>query len=82
MSIGINIKQGDGGTRVEIRSKNQAGVLYVVPAEANWVAVKDQLHTHSIAGFFTEMMELDSVDVQKLMHRWGLSFRPLALDHT
>ena len=81
MSTGINIKQGNGGIRVEIRAKNQAGVLYVVPAEANWVALDDQLHAHSLAGFFTEMMELESVEIKKLMHRWGLSYRPLELEH-
>lgn len=80
MGNGITVKQGDVGARIEIRSKNQAGVLYVVPAEANWVAAEDQLYAHSIAGFFTEIMELESEDVKRLMHRWGLSFRPLALE--
>ena len=81
MKNGIIVKQGNGGaTRIEIRSKNQAGVLYIVPAEASWVASEEQLHAHSLAGFFTEIMEVDSEEIKKLMHQWGMSFRPLALE--
>ena len=41
MAYGITVKQGTGGVRVEIRSRNQAGVLYAVPAEGSWVAEPD-----------------------------------------
>ena len=80
MTYGINVKQGEGGTRMEIRSRNQAGLLYIVPAEGSWVADPDQLHAHALAGFFTDLMKLQMPRVDQLMQKWGLYFRPLELD--
>ena len=80
MAYGITVKQGTGGTRVEIRSRNQAGVLYVVPAEGSWVAAPEQLHAHALAGFFGDLSKLDDPHVRGLMSKWGLSFRELPLE--
>lgn len=80
MTDGITVKLDSGGTRVEIRSQNQAGLLYAVPAEASWVAAPEQLHAHALAGFFTDLMQLESPQVRRLMERWGLYFRPLELE--
>ena len=80
MAYGITVKQGTGGTRVEIRSRNQAGVLYAVPAEGSWVAAPDQLHAHALAGFFTELVKRDNPGLRALMNRWGLSYRELPLE--
>ena len=80
MAYGITIKQGTGGTRVEIRSRNQAGVLYAVPAEGSWVASPDQLHAHALAGFFRDLVKRDDPGLRALMNKWGLSFRELPLE--
>ena len=80
MKNGIIVKHDSGGTRLEIRSQNQAGVLYAVPAAASWVAEPDQLHAHALAGFLTDLVSLRSSEVRSLMDKWGLYFRPLELD--
>jgi len=80
MADGITVKLDSGGTRIELRSQNQAGLLYAVPAEASWVAAPEQLHAHALAGFFTDLMQLESPQVRRLMERWGLYFRPLELE--
>ena len=80
MAYGITVKQDTGGTRVEIRSRNQAGVLYVVPAEGSWVASPDQLHAHALAGFFGDLVTRDDPGLRALMNKWGLSFRELPLE--
>ena len=80
MAYGITIKQGTGGTRVEIRSRNQAGVLYAVPAEGSWVASPEQLHAHALAGFFADLVKRDDPALRALMNKWGLSFRELPLE--
>ena len=80
MADGITVKFDKGGTRVEVRSQNQAGLIYAVPAEASWVATPEQLHAHAIAGFFSDLSQLDSPQVRALMEKWGLYYRPLALD--
>ena len=80
MANGITVKRGGGGTRVEVRSRNQAGLIYAVPSEASWVAEPEQLHAHAIAGFFNDLVKLDSPEVRGLMEKWGLYFRPLQLD--
>ena len=80
MEYGITVKHDTGGTRVELRSRNQAGVLYAVPSEGSWVATAEQLHAHAIAGFFSELTGLGDSRVMGLMQKWGLYFRPLALE--
>ena len=80
MAIGITVKHDNGGSRIEIRSQNQAGLLYSVPAEATWVATPEQLHAHALAGFLSNLTELGNPQVEGLMRKWGLYFRPLALE--
>ena len=80
MAYGITVKHDNGGSRMEIRSQNQAGLLYAVPAEASWVAAPDQLHAHALAGFLNELTALADPKVEGLMRKWGLYFRPLALE--
>jgi hypothetical protein len=38
------------------------------------------MHAHAMAGFFSQLMELEDDRVHELMQRWGLYFRtrPLA----
>ena len=80
MAYGITVKHDNGGSRIEIRSQNQAGLLYAVPAEASWVATADQLPAHALAGFLSNLSELADPQVEALMRKWGLYFRPLALE--
>ena len=80
MTYGISVKQDTGGTRVVVRSRNQAGVLYAVPAEGTWVASPEQLHAHALAGFFGDLVKRDDPGLRALMNKWGLSFRELPLE--
>ena len=80
MAYGITVKLDSGGTRMEIRSQNQAGLLYAVPAEASWVATPEQLHAHALVGFLNDLTNLADPGVEGLMRKWGLYFRPLALE--
>ena len=82
MAHGITVKQDKGGSRIEIRSRNQAGLLYAVPSEASWVATPEQLAAHALAGFLGDLTQLADPSVEGLMRRWGLYFRPLALEDT
>ena len=80
MAFGITVKHDNGGSRIEIRSQNQAGLLYAVPAEASWVATADQLPAHALAGFLNDLSELADPRVEGFMRKWGLYFRPLPLE--
>jgi hypothetical protein len=80
LAFGITIKHDNGGSRIEIRSQNQAGLLYAVPAEASWVATPEQLPAHALAGFLNDLTDLADPKVEDLMRKWGLYFRPLALE--
>ena len=81
MVYGITVKQDVGGSRVEIRSQNQAGLLYAVPAEATWVAEEEQLHAHALAGFLSDLVDENDARVRELMQKWGLYYRKLPLDN-
>ena len=75
MAYGILVKQGSGGTRVELQCMHQNGLVYVVPSEASWVCSQEHLHAHALAGFFKELTLLQDPRVKQLMQRWGLYFR-------
>lgn len=80
MAYGITVKVDSGGTRMEIRSKNQAGLLYAVPAEGSWVATPETLHAHALAGFLRELTQMNDPRVRALMQKWGLYYRDLPLE--
>ena len=75
MERGIDIKFGVGDTKLDIKCEHQNGVLYVVPSEANWVCSESLLHAHSIAGFFSDITNLDDESLQKIMQKWGIYYR-------
>ena len=77
--FGLNVKIGSGSARVEMECEHQNGLLYVAPAESNWVCSPDLMHAHAMAGFFRELAELEDDRVYELMQRWGLYYRPRPL---
>ena len=78
--FGLTVKDDTVGKRLELQCQHQNGLLYVVPSEASWVCSEDLVHAHSLAGFFTQLVELNDQRVKEIMQRWGLYFRdrPLA----
>ena len=80
MPYGITIKHDQGGKRLEVRCAHENGLLYVVPGEASWVCAEEYLHAHALAGFFKELVGLQSQQVKELMQRWGLYFREQAME--
>ena len=77
---GLLTKPGQGMTRVQVSCIHQNGMLYVVPAEKSWVCSEEHMPAHALAGFLTELMELEDPRVKEAMQRWGIYFRQLPLD--
>ncbi|MEK7777063.1 MAG: hypothetical protein AAB303_00350 [Chloroflexota bacterium] len=75
MSYGISVKHDKGGKRLEIQCAHQSGLLYVVPSQASWVCDDEHLHAHALAGFFKDLVGLQSPQIKELMQRWGIYFR-------
>ncbi len=75
MAFGINIKEGNGGKRIELECTHQNGLLYVIPSESSWVCAQEHLDAHAIAGFFKELVKLQDTRVKDLMQKWGLYYR-------
>ena len=73
--FGIKVKHDPGGKRIEMQCTHQNGLLYVVPSEASWVCSEELLDAHALAGFFSELVELNEPRIQGVMRRWGLYFR-------
>jgi hypothetical protein len=80
MLNGITVKQGSGGSRVEIQCEHQSGLLYVVPADASWVCTDDMRPAHAIAGFLKDLSLLDNTQVHDVMQRWGIYYRERPLE--
>ena len=79
---GLKIKSSDGSKRIDIKCDHQSGVLYVVPSEANWVCTEDLLHAHSIAGFFSDITDLNDKNIQQIMQNWGIYYRTVGIENS
>ena len=77
---GLEIRSGEGLSRVHMGCSHQKGLLYVVPAERSWVCSQQMMPAHALAGFLGELTELQQPAVQMLMNRWGISYRRMPLD--
>ena len=77
---GLEIRQGEGLSRVQLGCSHQKGLLYVVPAERSWVCSQEMMPAHALAGFLGDLTELQQPAVQQLMNRWGISYRRLPLE--
>ena len=80
MEYGVNVKIGSGETKLEVQCAHQSGLIYVVPSEASWVCQPEYIHSHAIAGFFRELMEMNDSRVTDLMQRWWLYYRARELN--
>ena len=74
-NLGLKIKKGSNGDRIELECPHQKGVIYLVPSEASWVCDDELLHTHALAGFFNQIAELKDPTIKSLMQRWGIYYR-------
>ena len=80
MAYGLTIKEDTGSKRVEMECPHQNGLLYIVPSEASWVCLQENLHAHALAGFFKELVGFKEPRIKGLMARWGLYFRERPLN--
>ena len=71
-----------GSKRIKLECDHQNGVLYIVPAEGNWVCSDSLMHVHALAGFFRQLAKLNESDVTELMQRWGLYYREVNLENS
>ena len=78
--FGLTVKQGSGGKRLEMQCTHQNGLLYVIPGDKSWVCSEELMHAHALAGFFTELVDLNDDRLQELMQRWGLYYRSRPLE--
>ncbi len=77
--LGLTVKHGSDGKRIEMQCEHQNGLVYVVRGEASWVCSDELLHAHALAGFFRELVELDDERIGDVMQRWGIYYRQRAL---
>ena len=77
---GLTFKPSDGMTRIQATCNHQSGLIYVVPAERNWVCSNELLPAHALAGFFRDLTALEDSQVRELMRQWGIYYRQLPLD--
>ena len=77
---GLEIRSGEGLSRLQLACTHQKGMLYVVPAERSWVCAQELMPAHALAGFLGDLTDLQEPTVQRLMSLWGIYFRRLPLD--
>ena len=78
-NLGLKIKKGSYGDRIELECRHQKGIIYLVPSEACWVCDEKLRHTHALAGFFNQISELKDPAVKSIMQRWGIYYRSRVL---
>ena len=77
---GVEIRRGEGMTRLHLACVHQKGLLYVVPGESSWVCSEEHMPAHALAGFLGELTDLQHPEVKELMNRWGIYYRRLPLE--
>ncbi len=78
--LGMAVRGETGSKRIELRCEHHNGLIYVVPSEGTWVCDADLVHVHALAGFLSELAELDDRRVGEAMQRWGLYYRERPLE--
>ena len=77
---GLDIKPGEGMTRIDLGCEHQRGLVYVVPGEMSWVCSQERMPGHALAGFLRELTAQGDARVEGLMQRWGIYYRELPLE--
>jgi hypothetical protein len=77
---GLDIRSGQGITRINLGCEHQRGMLYIVPAEKSWVCSAEMLPGHALAGFLGELVGEKDERVSNLMQKWGIYFRQMPLE--
>ena len=77
VETGLDVKQSEDMTRIQVTCPHQSGLIYVVPAERSWVCSSEQVPAHALAGFFRELVGLGDSRVKELMQAWGVYYRQL-----
>jgi hypothetical protein len=75
----FSVKGDTGSKRIALECEHQSGMLYVVPAESNWVCSDDKLPAHALAGFFRQLGQLENPAIDEVMQRWGLYYRAMEI---
>ncbi len=75
MEKGISIKNISGSTRINLRCNHSKGILYFVNTESNWVCKDEGMYSHSLIGFFNDLLKVDEQKSSSLMKKWGIYFR-------
>lgn len=76
----MDVRSGQGMTRINMGCEHQRGMLYVVPAEKSWVCSAEMLPGHALAGFLGELVAEGDDRVSHLMQKWGIYFRHMPLE--
>tara|TARA_B100000676_G_C18053347_1_gene832685 strand:+ start:1388 stop:1696 length:309 start_codon:yes stop_codon:yes gene_type:complete len=79
---GLTIKNQQDLTSLEASSSNQHGLIYITHgAPKNWVAKPDEMVSHTLAGFFKALNQIDDPRIASLMNDYGLVYRELEIDN-
>ena len=74
---GLTIAPENEMTRFQASCEHLNGLIYVVPAERNWVCTDERLPAHALAGFFRDLLALQLPEVRRMMQQWGIYYRQL-----
>ncbi len=69
----INIKESR--VKIDLECDHKSGILYIVPSESSWVCKDENLDSHSLSGFFSDIVESGDKKTMRLMQKWGVYYR-------
>ena len=75
-NFGSKMIRGTNSSRIELKCDHQNGLMYVIPGDNTWVCAEGSRHAHALAGFFSELTEMEDQRIHNLMQKWGLYYRP------
>ena len=71
----LKINRSESQVRIELKCDHKSGILYIVPSDSSWVCKDQNLGSHSISGFFSDIIENGDKKTIDLMQKWGVYYR-------
>ena len=70
----LKINRNESQVRIELKCDHKSGILYIVPSDSSWVCKDQKLESHSISGFFSDLVKNGDEKTMDLMQKWGMYY--------
>lgn len=71
----MKIIRKESRVRIELSCEHKSGTVYMVPSESSWVCKDQNLDSHALSGFLSDIVKVTDPKILELMQKWGIYYR-------